>query len=57
MRAAILLKLARRGLLAAGAPACTGVARWHATSIYPVSENSTGLMGSRRVRRHPHHRD
>jgi hypothetical protein len=34
-----------------------GVARWHATSIYPASENSTGLMGSGRVRRHPHRRD
>jgi hypothetical protein len=25
--------------------------------IYPAGENSTGLMGSGRVRRHPHHHD
>jgi hypothetical protein len=25
--------------------------------VYSASENSAGLMGSRRVRRHPHHRD
>jgi hypothetical protein len=25
--------------------------------IYSASENSAALMGSRRVRRHPHHRD
>jgi hypothetical protein len=54
---AIPLNCVNRGRLAAGVPACTGVARWHATSIYPASENSTGLMGSGRVRRHPHHRD
>jgi hypothetical protein len=30
------------------------VVRRHATSIYSASESSTGLMGSRRVRRHPH---
>jgi hypothetical protein len=27
------------------------------TSIYPAGENSTSLMGARRVRRHPHRRN